>query len=72
MTLDKQQSDKNDSVVNYIATVRKNRSDLNYEGVDCVFMKRKINEDKPDDIVVDIDELLEVVFPNRQRSKKGK
>ena len=72
ITLTKEQSEQNDAVINYIATVRKNRSDLNFEDVEFAFMKRKMNKDSPDDIQVDIEKLLEVIFPNRQRSKKEK
>lgn len=70
--LDKQQSLKNDQVINYIASVKKNRSDLNYENRDFIFMTRKIEEEDEDDIQVYIEELLKVMFPNKVRSNKEK
>lgn len=70
MTLDQVVSEKNNQVVNYVATVRKNRQNLNYEKKEYTFMTRKINKDKEDDIVMDVSELAKMIFPDRIQEKK--
>lgn len=70
--LDKQESLKNNQVINYIASIKKNRSDLNYENRDFIFMTRKIEKEDQDDIQVHTEELLKIMFPNKVRSNKEK
>lgn len=65
-------SEKNNKVTNYTAEIMKNRSDLNYQNRKFVFMRRHQKDDENDEIVLESDELVKMLFPNRVRSNEEK
>ena len=71
ITLEKERSTTNENVVNYIATIRKNRSDLLLENKKFTFMSKN---DKDDIIDFNAQELSDAVFPTLTdtKGKKGK
>lgn len=71
ITLEKEPSSVNDNVTDYVATVRKNRSDLTVENKKFIFMS--VNH-KEDTVQSDPEKLSAVVFPSpaKKQGKKGK
>lgn len=60
--------EEEDHVVDYIATIKKNRSDLNTENRKYIFLTRNM---KTGDIEENREELCDIIFPNKSGEVKG-